>query len=370
MEADYLVVGAGLTGAVIARRLVDHGLDVVVLERRPQVGGNVRDHEHVSGIRIHTYGPHFFRTSSDRIWAFANRFGRFYGYVGRVQSRVDGRLESWPVTGSTLRRIAGPGWQPLASARAPRNFEEASLAMMPRAVYEKFVKGYTEKQWGRPPAQLDASLAGRFEVRWGDDTRLKTSRHQGLPVDGYSAWIERMLAGIRVVPKCDYLEQRAAFTARRALVYTGPVDAWFGRDLGALAYRAQRREHRYHPEHAWLQPVAVINEPSHEAGPHVRSVEWKHLLPPEAARRARGTVLTRETPYTPTDVDALEYPFQDGASRALYARYRARAEATPGLEVCGRLGDYRYYDMDQAIARALVLGDRLLRAAGRAPSPL
>ena len=160
--ADYVVVGSGLTGAVIARSLRDAGRDVVVVERREHLGGNVHDHLHFSGIRIHTYGPHYFRTNSDALWAFVTRFAEFYPYVAELRSEVDGVAEQWPIAASYIRRTVGDKWTP-AFVGTPTNFEEASLAMMPEPVYRKFVKGYTEKQWGVPAHTLSAELAKRFE---------------------------------------------------------------------------------------------------------------------------------------------------------------------------------------------------------------
>jgi UDP-galactopyranose mutase len=368
VQADHLIVGSGLTGAVIARRLVDHGLDVLVVERRAHVGGNVHDQLHPSGIRFHSYGPHFFRTSSERVWRFVQRFARMRPYEARLLTLVDGRHEAWPVAGSWLRG-AGAGEPPPPPRARPRNFEEACLAKLPRVAYEKFVRGYTEKQWGVPAHRLHPNLAARVEVRWDDDPRLKRSRHQGLPEDGYCALMDRLLAGVRVLTKVDYLAERDALRARRLLVYTGPIDAWFGHDLGRLAYRGQHREHVYLADRDTAQPAAVVNDPDPARGPHVRTIEWKRLMAPDEAARIRGTLLTREIPTTPVDPDGYEYPFQDAANRALYRRYRARADALPGVLVCGRLGEYRYYDMDQAIARALKLADGILRAAGIRPRP-
>jgi len=358
--SDYVVVGAGLTGAVIARALHEAGCDVSVIDRRHHVAGNIHDHRHASGIRIHSYGPHYFRTNDEDLWRYVNRFGRFYRYEAALRSLVDGRHESWPIAGSYIRRTVGADWRPEFTG-TPGNFEEAALSLMPRPIYEKFVKGYTEKQWGVPAATLSAGLVKRFDVRDDDEPRLMRHTHQGIPVEGYTRLVEAMLAGIPLRLGVDYLADRDAFRPRRRLVFTGPIDAFFGFDLGRLAYRGQRRAHAWHPDVEFLQPCGQVNNPDPAAGAHIRTLEWKHMMAPEAAAAIRGTVLTRETPFTPDDPGDYEYPFPDAANAALYARYRARADALPGVLICGRLGEYRYYDMDQAIARARLLARRLLR---------
>lgn len=163
MRVDYVVVGSGLTGAVIARCLADAGREVVVLERRSHLGGNVHDHVHPSGIRIHTYGPHYFRTTSERIWRFVNRFDEFYPFSAEIQTLVDGNLEQWPVSSDYVRRHVGPRWTPSFQGE-PHNFEEAALKLMPAAIYRKFVHGYTLKQWGEIPSRLESTLAARFSI--------------------------------------------------------------------------------------------------------------------------------------------------------------------------------------------------------------
>lgn len=363
IRADYVVVGSGLTGAVIARQLADAGREVIVLERRSHLGGNVHDHCHPSGIRIHTYGPHYFRTSSERIWEFATRFGDFFRYEACIQSEVDGRLENWPIAASYIRRVVGPAWKPEFTG-TPTNFEEAALSLMPRIVYEKFVKEYNEKQWGVPARQLAAELCRRFDVRHDDDPRLKPDkRYQGIPVLGYAAWMASMLKGIPVILNFDYLRHRHEVQARHWLIYTGPIDEYFNFDLGRLLYRGQQRFHTYYHDWDFVQPVGQVNNPQHASGPHIRTLEWKHMMPSEYASRIRGTVVTREVPWTPQNPGDYEYPFPDRANAELYAAYRARADWLDRVLICGRLGEYRYYDMDQAIARALVHGESLLRAS-------
>ncbi len=368
LAADYVVVGSGLTGAVIARLLADAGREVLVVDRRPHLGGNVHDATGQGGIRVHTYGPHYFRTNSEPVWRFVNRFASFYSYEAVLASYVDGRYERWPVAAEYIRRVVGEGWQPAFSG-TPANFEEASLAMMPEAVYRSFVKGYTEKQWGVPADTLATELATRFDVRSDDDLRLKRQRHQGIPVGGYARLMEAMLDGVPVALGRDYLEERGSFRWRRGLVFTGPIDEYFGFSLGRLHYRGQEREHTYLPEVAQLQPFGQVNNPDPAGGPHVRTIEWIHMLSDPERASVKGTIITREVPKTPTRPDEYEYPFPDGANRALYQRYRTEAEAVPGLLVCGRLGEYRYYDMDQAIARAMLLAKRLLGADPRSSRP-
>jgi UDP-galactopyranose mutase len=366
MDAEVLIVGSGLTGAVIARTLVDAGRRVQVVDRRGHAGGNVHDHRHASGIRIHTYGPHYFRTNDETLWAFVNRFSAFYRYEAVLKSWVDGRHENWPIAGSYIRRTVGEGWAPEFSGK-PTNFEEAALSLMPRPIYEKFVKGYTEKQWGVPARSLSADLVKRFDVREDDEPRLMRHKYQGIPVKGYAGMMEAMLAGIPVTLGCDYLKHRDEFRPARMTVFTGPIDEFFGFDLGRLIYRGQRREHEYRGDVAWAQPCGQVNNPDPANGPHIRTLEWKHMMPADEAARIQGTVLTRETAVTPSDPNDFEYPFPDEANARLCRRYRERADALPGVLVCGRLGEYRYCDMDQAIARAQLLAKRLLGRETKQP---
>jgi UDP-galactopyranose mutase len=365
LSVDYLVVGSGLTGAVIARTLADAGREVLVVERRSHMGGNVHDHSHPSGIRIHTYGPHYFRTCSERLWEFANRFGAFYSYEPCLMALVDGQHEHWPIAASYIRKHLGPNWKPEFTAQ-PRNFEEAALSLMPRSVYEKFVKEYNEKQWGVPARNLLADLCKRFDVREDDEPRLKPDcKYQGIPVHGYASWMEQILHTIPVLLNFDYLRRHKEVRVRETLIYTGPIDEFFEFDMGRLHYRGQRREHTYLPDVEFVQPCGQVNNPTHDGGPYIRTLEWKHMMQPNLAQRIRGSVLTKETPYSPTDPNSYEYPFPDKPNEGLYRAYRSRADSLANVLICGRLGEYRYFDMDQAMSRAQVLGQRLLTADRR-----
>lgn len=358
MKYDYLIVGSGLTGATIARLLTDAGKSCIVVERRNHLGGNVHDQVHASGIRFHTYGPHYFRTNSDRIWKFAKRFGDFYKYEARVMSLVDGRLEHWPIQEECVTRLCGAKWRGEVSSfklqvKKPGNFEETCLTMMPRLIYEKFVRGYTEKQWGVPAASLDAGLAKRFDVRTDGDTRLSRHKWQGIPLRGYHAWMMEMLNGVECetnaeiggVPKGKY----------KHAVWTGPIDSLFGCDEGALQYRGQKRINIATPT---PNGCAQINFPSRDGA--IRHISWPDIAPYQLVCSTGLTTL--ETPFTPCATTDFEYPFPDAANAKLCASYRKRADKVKGLTVCGRLGEYRYLDMDQAIARAMMIAGKLLRS--------
>lgn len=358
-QVDFLVVGAGLTGATIARTLADAGCEVLMLERRSHIGGNVHDYLHSSGVRIHTYGPHYFRTNSDAIWRFVNQFAEFFPYEAVLRTLVDGQMECWPITAAYINRAIGPDWKP-SFDKVPSNFEEACLAIMPRIIYERFVKGYTEKQWGTSATNLSPRLASRIDVRLDNEKRLSRHKYQGIPRAGYVEFIRKLSAGIPVLLNCDFTRLRDSFRAKKLLIFTGAIDEFFSYRLGKLAYRAQYREHVFLKDNQYVQPCGQVNNPSSDNGSHIRTLEWKHMMPAEQADRVTGTVITREHPYTPLDSDHYEYPFPDERNLLLYRAYRARVVEMKGLMICGRLGEYRYFDMDQAIGRAMKLAQNIL----------
>jgi UDP-galactopyranose mutase len=212
------------------------------------MGGNVSDEAHESGVRVHTYGPHYFRTNNDGLWRFVNRFATFYRYEACIKSHVNGGYENWPIAASYIRRTIGDQWTPAYTG--PRtNFEQAALSLMPRPIYELFVKEYNEKQWGVAATALSAELCTRFDIRVDDDPRLMPKhKYQGIPVEGYAKMMARMLDGIPVLLNFDYLEDRTLFTPRVTTIFTGPIDAFFNVSLGKLTYRGQQRTTEYLPD--------------------------------------------------------------------------------------------------------------------------
>jgi UDP-galactopyranose mutase len=362
IRADYIIVGSGLTGAVIARALADDKQSVLVLERRNHLGGNVHDTPYPCGIKVHTYGPHYFRTSSEKVWKWANRFGPFERYEARVLTQVHGELQQWPVSAEYISKTVGKDWEPAFHGK-PTNLEEAALAIMPEAIYSLFVKEYNEKQWGRSAKELSPSLCKRFSVRTEGENRLTpNAKYQGIPLFGYTDWTCRMFDGIPVVLNYDYLQNRSEVNARKLLIYTGPIDEYFGFDLGKLEYRGQIREHHAHPDAVYLQPCGQVNNPLHSGGEHIRTLEWKHMMPSSWAMRIKGSIWTTETPYSPTDPNCYEYPVPDLANESLFKLYQQRAKAIPGVLFAGRLGEYKYYDMDHAILRAMNHAENIRKA--------
>ncbi len=362
ITADYVVVGTGLTGSVIARALADAHQDVVVLDRRPRVGGNVADAIHPeSCIRFNLHGPHYFRTNDDDLWAYVNRFAAFYPFSAVVKAKVDGVCQSWPVSKDQLSRPTPlPGHGP-----SPRNFEEAVLKIMDEEDYRRFVYGYTRKQWGIEPRLLSADLARRVEIRNTPDERLTLHRHQGLPRGGFNALVHAMLRDIPCFLKTDYLKQRGAIQARRQLIFTGPLDEFFDFELGRLQYRGQHRATRHFPSRDFILPCGQVNLPEYGRSRAQRIMEWKHMMAPDEQGQAIGTLLTRETACTPENPDDYEYPFPDAENQTLKKRYQERASEFPNVFFCGRLAAYRYYDMDTAITLARAASERILSAADR-----
>ena len=354
---DYLVVGAGFAGSVMAERLAaDGGHRVLVIDRRSHVAGNAHDRPDEAGILIHQYGPHIFHTNSDDILAYLSRFTDWRPYEHRVLADVRGGLVPIPINRTTLNAIYDAGLETnadaaafLASRAEPVDVIRTSADVVVSAVghelYELFFRGYTRKQWGMDPSELDRSVTARVPTRTCADDRYFTDKHQVMPAAGFTAMFERMLdhPNITVATGVDFADLPDTLSWDR-LVWTGPIDEFFDYRHGRLPYRSLRFEHRT-LDQEWLQPVAVVNHPD-EGTPHTRVTEYKHLT----GQQAPVTSVTFEHPAADGDP---YYPIPRPENAALYKRYEALAASRPDVLFVGRLATYRYYNMDQVVGQAL-----------------
>ena len=366
---DLLIVGAGLCGATVARELADAGEKVLVVERRPQIAGNVYT-ECVEGIQVHRYGAHIFHTNDEKAWAYVNRFAEFNRFTNSPVANYKGELYSLPFNMYTFNKMWGVVTPEEAETKiaqqrgeisgTPRNLEEQAISLVGRDLYEKLIRGYTEKQWGRPCDQLPAFIIRRLPVRLTYNNNYFNARFQGIPIGGYTAMVERMLEGIEVRLNCDYLEHREELdTLAKRVVYTGPIDAYFNYTLGPLEYRSVRFETEVldKPNH---QGNAVMNYTDAET-PWTRIIEHK-WFEPEAAGNMPKTVISREFSSEWKPGGEPYYPVNDEKNSALYNRYAEMAAKEGRVIMGGRLGNYRYYDMDQVIAAALETAGALKEA--------
>lgn len=368
---DYLIVGAGFAGSVLAERLAA-GLDkrVLLIDRRPHIGGNAYDHYDDDGILVHRYGPHIFHTNSQRIVDYLSRFTEWRPYEHRVLAEVDGRQVPIPINRITLNLLYGlaldeAGAAAFLAARAEpvaeiRSSEDVVVNQIGRELYEKFFRGYTRKQWGLDPSQLDRSVTARVPTRTSDDDRYFTDSFQQMPLHGYTRMFERMLdhPNIKILLNTDYREIRKAVRYRH-LVYCGPIDEYFDHCYGRLPYRSLQFRHET-LDREQLQPVAVVNYPAEDV-PWTRITEYKHLT----GQRHHKTSITYEYPSAEGEP---YYPIPRQENTELYRRYQALADATPGVTFLGRLGTYKYYNMDQVVGQALALYKRIEEAErGAAP---
>jgi UDP-galactopyranose mutase len=353
---DFLVVGAGLSGCTMAERLVvELGATVLVVDKRPHVAGNAYDPIESSGLRRHAYGPHIFHTSSPAVVEYLSRFTAWRPYEHRVLARVRKRLVPIPINRTTLNLLFGLDLSSTDAARflASRaenagpitNSENAIVSKVGRELYELFFRGYTRKQWGLDPSELDASVCGRIPTRTNDDDRYFNDSFQAMPREGFEAMCLRMLAqpGIEVALGASFEEIDARVQFDR-LVYTGPVDEFFEFRYGKLPYRSLRFEFETKAVE-WHQAAAVINEPS-ESVPFTRTTEYKYIT----GQSHPQTVISREFPSNDGDP---YYPIPRPENRALYAKYAKLASAERNVYFVGRLAEYRYYNMDQVVASAL-----------------
>jgi UDP-galactopyranose mutase len=359
---DYVIVGAGFAGSVLAERLAaDADQRVLLVDRRPHIGGNAYDHYDDSGILVHRYGPHIFHTNSAQIAEYLSRFTRWRPYEHRVLAHVDGMLVPIPINLTTINRLHGLRIGPdeveafLASRAEPvanvRTSEDVVVSRVGRELYEKFFRGYTRKQWGVDPSQLDKSVTARVPTRTNDDDRYFSDSFQNMPLHGYTRMFENMLdhPNIKLMLNTDFWEVVGDLSYDR-LVFTGPVDEYFGYCYGKLPYRSLHFRHETldQPE---FQPVAVVNHPDADV-PYTRVTEYKHLTGQKHAK----TSITYEYPAAEGDP---YYPVPRPENAELYRKYQKLADQTPGVHFVGRLATYRYYNMDQVVGQALALYAKL-----------
>lgn len=365
---DYLIVGAGLYGAVFAQQAKEHGKSVLVIDRREHVAGNVYT-KPVEGIQVHQYGAHIFHTNNTNVWNYVNGFAEFNRFTNSPVANFRGKLYSLPFNMYTFNQMWGVVTPEEAAAKIetqrreisgePKNLEEQAISLVGRDIYETLIKGYTEKQWGRDCRELPSFIIKRLPVRFTFDNNYFNARYQGIPIGGYTRMVERMLEGVEVRLGEDYLEKKADYDAMaRRIVYTGPIDAYFGFRLGMLQYRSVRFENEL-LDTPNFQGNAAVNYTDRET-PWTRIIEhkWFTFGKDEAGNDLPRTVISREYSSEWHPGDEPYYPVNDERNSTLCAAYQALAEKEPKVIFGGRLGQYRYYDMDAVIAAALEKSSR------------
>ncbi len=362
---DCLIVGAGLYGATVAQQLRERGKTVLVLEKRPNIGGNVYT-ETVEGVEVHRYGAHIFHTNDEAVWHFANRFASFNRFVNSPIANYKGKLFSLPFNMATFYEMWGvttpqqakqkiQEQREAAGIAEPKNLEEQAISLIGTDLYETLIKGYTEKQWGRPCSELPAFIIKRLPVRFTFDSNYFNARFQGIPEDGYTRMVERMLDGVEVRLGTDYFDNKPFWDAQaKSVVYTGAIDRYFDYCFGPLEYRCVRFETEV-LDVPNFQGVAVMNYTDRET-PFTRVIEHKHF----AFGTQPKTVISREYSAAWKPGDEPYYPVNDEKNNALYQKYRTLAERERNVIFGGRLGAYRYYDMDAVIAAALETAKTLI----------
>jgi UDP-galactopyranose mutase len=370
---DWLIVGAGFAGSVLAERLATQlKQSVLIIDRRPHIGGNAYDCHDAAGVLMHRYGPHIFHTNSADIFEYLSKFTEWRPYEHRVRAHVKGKLLPIPINRTTLNLLYDLKLRSDAEAEAfyesrreqiddIRTSEDVVIDRVGRELYELFFRGYTRKQWGRDPAQLDKSVTARVPTRSNTDDRYFGDKFQFMPLHGYTRMFERMLdhPKISIMLQTDFAKIRKLVPFRN-LIFTGAIDEYFDRCFGRLPYRSLRFEHVTYPKEKY-QDVAVVNYPGDE--PYTRASEYKHLT---------GQVhpCTTVTYEYPSDVGDPYYPIPCEENRALYREYEALAAAQSGVHFVGRLATYQYYNMDQVVGQALSTFRRISRSYNGASSEM
>ena len=359
---DYLIVGSGLYGATFARLAADAGKKCLVIEKRPALGGNIRC-QNVEGINVHVYGAHIFHTSNKKVWDFANRFASFNRYTNSPVANYKGRLYNLPFNMNTFYQMWGVTTPKQARAKIeeqkaaakigePKNLEEQAIALVGRDIYETLIKEYTQKQWGRGCRDLPPWIIKRLPVRFTFDNNYFNDSYQGIPIGGYNKIIAGLLDGIETLAETDFFADRARWESCAAkIVFTGKIDEFFDYQFGKLEYRTVRFENETLSVQNY-QGNAVINYTSSDE-PYTRIIEHKHFEPEAAAYEKPVTVISKEYSSEWTDGAEPFYPINDEKNSALYKKYAQLAASRPNVIFGGRLAEYKYYDMDDVIEKAM-----------------
>ena len=368
---DYLIVGAGLFGAVFAERAKSAGKKCLVIDRRDHIAGNVYTYEH-EDIHVHMYGPHIFHTNDTEVWKYVNRFAKFNNFKLGTIANYRGEIFSLPFNMYTFNKMWGVLTPEQAQAKIveqrkaagiiePHNLEEQAISLVGTDIYEKLIKGYTEKQWGRECKDLPSFIIKRLPVRLTYDNNYFNALYQGIPIGGYTKMVEHMLDGIEVQLGVDYLKRKNDYDSLAGkVIYTGPIDEYFGYQMGALEYRSVRFEVETLNKLNY-QGNAIVNYTEREI-PYTRIIEhkWFGNGKDEAGNDLQKTVISREYSAEWKLGDEPYYPVNDEKNQELYAKYRAFTAREPNVIFGGRLGEYRYYDMDQVVKAAICAGNREL----------
>lgn len=356
---DYLIVGAGLYGATFARLATDSGKKCLVIDKREHVAGNIYTEE-VNGINVHKYGAHILHTDNEEVWNFLQRFTKFNRYTNMVVANYKGELYSMPFNMYTFNKMWGVITPDEARAKLdeqiaeskidePSNLEEQALSLIGKDIYEKLVKGYTEKQWGRKATELPSFIIKRLPVRLDYNNNYFNDTYQGIPMGGYTKMVENMLEGIEVKTGVDYLKDRESLSSLAdKIIYTGMIDEFYDYCYGELEYRSLKFETEYLPEVSNFQGNAVINYTDADT-PYTRIIEHKHF----EFQKGEGTVVTREYPATWKKGDEPYYAMNDARNNELYSQYAELAAKDSKILFGGRLGKYKYYDMDDVVLDAM-----------------
>ncbi len=362
---DYLIVGAGFAGSVLAERLASqHGARVLIIDRRPHIGGNAYDEKDAAGILYHKYGPHIFHTNSEQVWDYLSRFTEWQPYEHRVQAQVRGQLVPIPINRTTLNMLFDANLRTdqeaedyLAQRAEPvddiQTSEDVVINAVGRELYELFFRGYTRKQWGLDPSELDKQVTSRIPTRTNTDDRYFGDTFQAMPLEGYTKMFERMLDHPLIEKRLgvDFQEFKdEAHELADHLIYTGPIDEYFDFRFGKLPYRSLKFDHQT-LEQEWFQPVAVVNYPNEDV-PFTRISEYKYLT----GQDAPVTTITYEYPSAEGDP---YYPIPRPENQELFKKYEALADETENVTFVGRLATYRYYNMDQIVGQALATFRRM-----------